>query len=596
MKFKAAFLWSAIGILLLVPCSVFGQLSEKEKQQQEQEKKQELERKTYGLIDEIAGGALSLKLPENRSYVLASAAELLWDHNEPRARNLFWDALNVVNLMNSAAASSPDKDGKKLSAKEKEQRLQEYYAVFGLRQELLRRVARRDPQLALDMLRSSRQVPAEPIKGGFRPPDERELEQQIATEAATRDPERALQLARESLAKGLSFQLFDLLFRLNLKDSTAGTRFAGEIIETLHTRNLATDPHASRIAVSLLSQSRDPGDGGDKKRSGGPAMQLKLAEEQRRELVELITNAALEGSADVNLLYAINEVMPEVEQFAPERLGLIQRKLAAFNQTLNQQQKVSLEYNSLFRSGTPEDMLKLAGRAGDDRGWIQEQAILMAVVRQRGDSLREFINTEIDDAGRRKELLDNLDTDQIDYAVYKGDVADLRKLLPQVRRREERARAMAEIATKLQNKGEHDEALKLLAEAQTMIKNDLGSETQTKALLALTAAYAVVQPDRAFTIIEQTVDRANDEVAKALLLEKIVKSGALKKGEFRLAQGGMVSTDFALFKYGGAVSAIAKVDFDRTKAAADRFQRYELRLMARLLLAQALLQSEEGER
>ena len=63
MKFKAAFLWSAIGILLLVPCSVFGQLSEKEKQQQEQEKKQELERKTYGLIDEIAGGALVSNYP-----------------------------------------------------------------------------------------------------------------------------------------------------------------------------------------------------------------------------------------------------------------------------------------------------------------------------------------------------------------------------------------------------------------------------------------------------------------------------------------------------------------------------------------------------
>ena len=57
-----------------------------------------------------------------------------------------------------------------------------------------------------------------------------------------------------------------------------------------------------------------------------------------------------------------------------------------------------------------------------------------------------------------------------------------------------------------------------------MIKNDLDSETQTKALLALTAAYAVVQPDRAFTIIEQTVDRANDEVAKALLLKRSSKA------------------------------------------------------------------------
>jgi hypothetical protein len=594
MNLKSALLLSMLGVatLALPSFPVAAQLSEKEKQQQEQIKKQELDRKTYSLVDEIAGGALSLKLPENRSFVLASAADLLWSHDEPRARNLFWDALNIINLMNGASGSSPamtdEKDAKKLTTKEKEQRLQEYYAVFGLRQELLRRVARRDPQLALDMLRSSRQFPAEQINGRFHPPDERELEQQIAAEAAARDPERALQLAHESLAKGLSFQLFELLFRLNLRDAAAGTRFAGEIIDKLHTRNLSTDPYASRIAVSLLEQSRDTDDDAYKKGPGRP-VQLKLQPEQRRELVELVTNAALESSADTNLLYALNDVMPDVEQFAPERSAAIQRKLAAFNQTLNPQQKVSLEYNSMFRTGTPEDMLKLANRAGDDRGWMQEQAIVMAVMRRRGDSLREFINTNIDDAGRRRELLDKLDTKQIDDAVYKGDVEDLRKLLPQIRRREERARAMAGIAVKLEKKGEHDEALRLLDEAQTMIKTDLTSESQTNALLTLTAAYAQVEPNRAFAIIEQTIDRANDEVSKALFLEKIVKTGAVKKGELRLAQSGMVPIDFALFKYGDAVSAIAKVDFDRTKAAADRFERYELRLMARLLLAQALL-------
>jgi hypothetical protein len=50
--------------------------------------------------------------------------------------------------------------------------------------------------------------------------------------------------------------------------------------------------------------------------------------------------------------------------------------------------------------------------------------------------------------------------------------------------------------------------------------------------------------------------------------------------------------DFAVFKYGRAVAALANADFDRTKAAADRFQRPELRLMVRLLLAQALLRSD----
>ena len=163
-------------------------------------------------------------------------------------------------------------------------------------------------------------------------------------------------------------------------------------------------------------------------------------------------------------------------------------------------------------------MLKLAGRAGDDqRESMQQQAIIMAVMRGRADSLRELVNTEIEDQSRRKNLLDALDAEEISLAANKGDADGLRKLLPKIRLKEERARAMAEIAVVLEKKGNHDEALKLLDEAQTLIKTDLGSDTQTDALLALVTAYALVEPAKAFGIIERTIDRANDEIAKALL-------------------------------------------------------------------------------
>jgi tetratricopeptide (TPR) repeat protein len=224
---------------------------------------------------------------------------------------------------------------------------------------------------------------------------------------------------------------------------------------------------------------------------------------------------------------------------------------------------------------------------------MQQQAIVMAVMRGRADSLREFVNTEIEDQSRRKSLLDTLDAEQIDVAAYKGDVEELQKLLPQIRRKEERARAMTQIAVVLEKKGNHDEALKLLDEAQTLIKTDLNSETQTNALLALVAAYALVEPAKAFGIVERGIDTANDEIAKALLLDKIAKSGAVKKGEIRLQQSGMIPIDFAVFKYGNGVAALANADFDRTKAAADRFERNELRLMVRLLLARALLRSDD---
>lgn len=590
--------------LLLISLSAFAQVSDKEKREKEAERKQQIERKTYVLVDEIAGAAPGLKLPENRSFIFAAAADLLWEHDELRARNLFWDALNTLNLMNVAAvgnSSSPIAKGEKPSAKEKEHNLSQYFAVFTLRQQLLQRVARRDPQLALDMLRSSRQAmlepPAEWVRDGFSPPDDRLLEQQIATQAVARDPQKALQLARESLAKGFSYQLIGLLYRLNQKDSEIATKLAGEIIDKLRGRDIATDLPGSSTAVSLLTLSRTPTEQTTIKLSILRAtgnQRLKLDEEQRRELVELITNTALTESGNGNLLYALPEILPEIKEFAPERLALVQKKLAAFSQTLTKEQRLSEEYNSLTRNGTPEEVLKLADTASDnDRGWMQQQAVVMAVMQGRADSLRETINTEIHDESRRKSLLDALDNEQINIAIDKNDTEELQKLLPKIRQKEVRARVMSELAITLEQKGNHDEALSLLNEAQTLIKTGFENESQTNALLALVGAYALVEPAKAFGIIERTVDRANDEMSKLLLLDKFISTGVIKKGEIAMQHSGMIPIDFAVFKYGKSVAALANADFDRTRAAADRFERNELRLMARLLLAQALLHHDD---
>ncbi|MCA1605178.1 MAG: hypothetical protein LC775_06840, partial [Acidobacteria bacterium] len=253
------------------------------------------------------------------------------------------------------------------------------------------------------------------------------------------------------------------------------------------------------------------------------------------------------------------------------------------------------EYSSLMRSGSPEDMIAASLKADDDeRQMLRQQAIVMAIFRRRADALREFIKNEIEDDSLQRSLMDDLDTQQITAATVRGDADELRTLLPRVRRTEERARAMAEIALVLEKQGDHDEAVRLLHEARTLIKVDFESETQSNALLALVAAYAIVEPPKAFAIIERTIDRANDQIAKALLLDKILRSGVIKNGEVLMQNSATISPEYILFRYGKAVTALANADFNRTRAAADRFERMELRLMMRLLLAQAML--EEGRR
>src|SRR5216684_3509307 len=172
-------LLSSFSIALLIPSPVIAQVDENEKAQKEAEKRQELERKTLALLDETVAGAWGVKLPENRSFVLTNAAELLWTRDEKRARNMFWEALNSLNLTTTPApedSTAKDSTSKGASAKvatsDKIQIQQRYYATFAARREFLRKVARRDPQLALDMLRATRQAPPPLIDAAFHLPDE----------------------------------------------------------------------------------------------------------------------------------------------------------------------------------------------------------------------------------------------------------------------------------------------------------------------------------------------------------------------------------------------------------------------------------------
>jgi len=555
--------------------------------QEKEEQHQELEKNTLALLNDVSSAAYGLKLPENRLFIISNAADLFWNFDEKRARTLYWEALNALNLITQAARAT----GESPSKAEKEKMLQAYFSTFALRQRLLRQVAKRDAQLALDMLRATRQVPPRQLAPQFHFPDDRQLEQEIATEVAARDPTQALQLARQSLARGLTLELLNLLQQLNDKDPDKASQFAGDIIGKLETTTVAADFSASTIALSLLAASRVP-DRAAELRSVLLPNPLKLNDEQRRDLVELLTNAALSVSANSNLLNEISSVMPEIQQYFPERRAALERKLASFNQTLSKQQRDQNTYNTLIRDGMPEDLVRSAAAANDaERRMLYEQAAIIAVARGRTDSFREVVNKEISDAGERRNLLDYLDAEEISAAAGRKQLDQLRKLLPKIRSKEERARAMAELAVMLKENGEDNEAVSLLDEAAALVKIDLNDEKRTNALLAMLGAYAIVDPPKAFALAERTVDQANSQISFLMLVDRVIKSGAIKKSEIVLEQPGIMPLDFLVFKYGKGVAALAKADFNRTRALADRFDRNELRVMAQLMIVKGILQT-----
>jgi hypothetical protein len=288
--------------------------------------------------------------------------------------------------------------------------------------------------------------------------------------------------------------------------------------------------------------------------------------------------------------------MPEIEQFSPARAQLLKKKMTDLRRAAPPEELAWEQYYDIVRRGSPEEILKEAAKAPKEPSeMLYQQAIVMAAAGGKGDAIRELINDQVADESRRKSLIESLDSEMVGFAIHSGKTEEVEKLLPRIQLKQERARALAQLSIIKELKGQHTEAVSLLNEAQGLVKMDLKSYSQTNAMLTLLLAYALVDPGRAFQLVEGTIDRANEMLSTLVLLDKVMKqSGLIKKGEFLLQGPGLLPLDDAFFLYGKGVTALARVDFSRTVAAADRFQRNELRLMARLLVARSVLQDSSS--
>lgn len=585
---------SALIILLLAP--VGGQtpaepapLNEPEKQQKALELKKELERKTFLLLDEIIAGASMLKLPENRALIQASAADLVWMRDEKRARALFREALD--NLREAAPKQSGQMSNEQKRASQ---------MLLQQRKEVLQMVARRDADYALELLRATRsQAPIVQPASLFQPDEESHLKQTLAIQVAANDPKRALAMAEESLSKGLSFELLNLLGHLNSKDEDLAKQLATDIIGKLRSENLTTNTEAAWLAVVFLRMSARTEESetyflaNAASRGGKPYM---LDERQLRDLLEMVTGAALAPTSnDVSLTF-LHELMPEVEKHLPERVPALRRRLAESSRRLDPRQRVYVEYQELLQRGTADALLEAAAKAPEQmREALYEQAAWKTLSKDKdAERARRIVNDNIRDSSKRAQVLEDFDRVSFWQAMQKETLDEARRRLTRLKSKDERAGALVQMAYLAATKNDKKLALELIEEARPLVSLKPKSDAQLYTVLQIARVYALVEPARAFEMIETLVDQANDLLSAASVLSGfLLPSGIFRKGEMLLPLGySDVSAQFRQF--GKELGVLALLSFERTKAAADKFQRNEARLMARLFIVQGVFSEQIG--
>lgn len=219
--------------LLTATVSAFGQtISASPAVMPETDKRlQEIENKVLSRLDATIDEAQSLKLPENRIYIFYSAADLLWTRDEKRARELFGLAANEIIAVNNQSEDEIELP-------------KDFLALQVIRNEFLNRVANRDAEYALELVRQTRPSAVNQalnllgntrLGGDFRELVRTEiaLEKSFAVQMLKRNPRRALEIARANLSRGASSTDLSLINQLKTVDHEAASQFANEVLQKL---------------------------------------------------------------------------------------------------------------------------------------------------------------------------------------------------------------------------------------------------------------------------------------------------------------------------------------------------------------------------
>lgn len=556
--------------------------------EEQQKARKELEGKALALLDEITADAQTLKLAENRVLVQSAAADLLWAHDEKRARAIFRDAMSgLAEAMSSARAKSSQHDNS-------------LWTLTQLRQQALQMIARHDLQLALDLLRSTRQPANQNPASGYRTPDQELLiEQSIAAQVAVNDPKRALQMAEDSLAKGGYSRLPYILLRLQQKDGEAATRLAVDIVKKLETENLTTNHEAANVAQYLLRMLVQPPTGmfnAANSQDSRKPKPLVLDEQTVHELADIVATAALNSSPNDRSLMMVQPMLPELEKRVPERAAQLRSRFAEMNKTLDPESRRWAEFEPLLRTGTADAILEAAAKAPPEmRNALYSSATWKLLQAGDPERARQVIVDNLS-GPERDQLLAQVDRQAISRAIEQGRFEEARQQALRIRSKERRAIEFAHLAAGVAAKGDRKLALQLLNEALGLINRPPENQAQITALLQIARAYAPIEPACTFEIIDPLVNQANEVLAAAALLEKFGSSpgrGLFRRGEM-LLQSDFINTSGIYAQYLLGIAALARADFDRTKALANRFERNEVRIMARLLIAQGVLSDRPG--
>lgn len=584
----------------------FAQTSPTKSKTEKEEAQKKLQDQVLKMLDQAVGDAAILRLPQNRAVVYAIAGDLYWKFDEKRARELFRSSANDIMVANTE------------SERDKKANDDPYANIFDfddVRNQILPMIAKHDADLALEMLVQTRtaklteelakatQPNAKQDDGGYlnfnpeqyRVRQEIALEQSFAVLAAEQNPDKAIKLIKDSLAKGISWNVLPLLQKLYKKDEKKATELADDVISKIVDTDLTKKQDDLSAAIRFLQYATNPNAPKDTKEK-----QFKFTDSQLKNLANKIADTFLQPSKSLEMMMGMSQAMPSLEKYAPGKIGMLKQKQAETMKNMPPEVKKFEQQQKIWNQNTtPEELLADLPKLNEYEKISAYQSINNKLGQIDDEARAKKIIEQIPDEKARADASERFESGKISRLAKDGKLDEAKKLIGNLGKKKTQIQKLVALAMEFQKKAtekDHETAVNLMKDAKALTNEYPEDEDELNDLMEIVRGYATVDSIEAFRIFDPIVDQINDFVQASAILSKYNKRDRnFKKTELLMKTDDNTYNGLMLFRYIPQIQLLGKADLNRMFTLSDKFQRNDARIIVKLFVAQGFLKEEKKD-
>ncbi len=539
----------------------------------------ELEKKLFALLEEVLADSSNLKLPENKLYVNFILADLLWKKDEKRAREIYQKSSQV--FIEYLKTLNPESDNYPQALEPLQQ----------LRQEVLQLLANRDVDLALDFLRAAKFV------NPYDTDSQQELmmEVNLVNQIAQRNPKKGLDLAKESLAKGLTSSITQSLSALQSNDPKGATELAQAILQKIRTEDLINNHSSFYAAMSFFQLINQE----NKNRATNPDQKRVslLTQSEFKELADIILTQGLKAVRDENAEAKFNFVTnilnqkEDFEKLFPTKVAELKAKSGGDSLRQSHSSKAYEELFQFTNKATVEEILAAAKKSSKQmQNSYLEQAATKAFKQGNTDLAKQIITENFKNPADRKNRLENYAQSFCYELISANKLDEAYQAIQQLNNTEFKLSLFTSLIQAYKEKKDKQRVLQLLNEAYNLINKDEETHHQFRQIFSIVTQYIEIDAAKGISLLTPISHRLNEIVNASILMEKF--EGGLSTRFDELFFRSSSSAINLVSEYSSVLIPLAKNDFEQAKSLTDQFQRADLRMIAKLLLLKGLLSAD----